>query len=264
MPVPLAQIETVSIIAALVAVAAAERFRPRIVRRISSPWRCRTNVLLFALNATLIALPLSWLVGQIDNLRLSTYSENTAPGWAVVAFWLGWIFLLDLASYFLHRLLHWVPLFFRMHCAHHSDDDVDLTTAFRRHPMEFLFDAALMLLAGFAIGAPLEVNGAYGILATVFQIWHHGNIALTGPLGRILAAVLVTPALHRTHHALDVRVADGNFGTVLSVWDRMFGTLRADPEPPRFGVPGLDEPRHQRIGNVLLSPVLLDPHAGER
>lgn len=260
MPVLPAHAEAVSVIAVLMLVAAGERLRPRFVKQFRSPLRCVTNVVLFAMNSLVVALPLSWLAGRLDMRSLSSPAEVPAFGWALVWVWIVWLSVLDLASYVLHRCLHSVPLLFRIHCAHHSDDDVDLTTAFRRHPIEFVFNASLMFLVGVAIGAPIEVSGTYGILAVVLQIWHHGNVALPGRMERFLATIFVTPALHRSHHALDMQIANGNFGTVLSIWDRIFGTLRADAEPREFGVPGLQDPEHQRLGNVLRSPVLFDAH----
>jgi sterol desaturase/sphingolipid hydroxylase (fatty acid hydroxylase superfamily) len=260
----LADAQALAIVATVLAVTVAERCRPRVGCSHDPKPRWGTNIALLFINLALVAVPLSYLMGRLADPQIfSIPGQSTRGGAGALVSWLWWFLVLDLASYFLHRSFHSLPLLYRIHCAHHSDRAVDLTTSFRRHPVEFFLNAALTCTVGIAIGTPLDVVGIYGIAAGVLQIWHHGNLAMPESVDRALGKLIVTPALHRSHHALGFDAANCNYGAILSVWDRIFHTLHSGPEPHEYGVGGLTGPEHQRLGKVLLSPLLFDPRADE-
>jgi sterol desaturase/sphingolipid hydroxylase (fatty acid hydroxylase superfamily) len=152
-----------------------------------------------------------------------------APAWLSFAFA---VIALDLAHYLLHRLLHKVPLLWRMHKVHHADLDVDCVTAVRHHPLETLFVSGAGVLVIGGLGAPpLAVLAAFG-LASVASIFNHGNVDVPPSIDRMLRLIVVTPDMHRIHHSVQYDECNANFSMVFAWWDRLFGTWC---EAPRLG-----------------------------
>jgi len=154
--------------------------------------------------------------------------------------------LLDLLRYLVHRCEHAVPIFWRFHALHHSDPDVDVTTSVRHHPLEYLLASAVYWLAVILLDIPTVVVLSHGLAVFGMASVQHGNIRLPERLERWLQPMLVTIDMHRIHHSVVFEQANSNYGAVLSVWDRLFGTYtsisRAQHERIVFGVREL--PRH--------------------
>jgi sterol desaturase/sphingolipid hydroxylase (fatty acid hydroxylase superfamily) len=148
--------------------------------------------------------------------------------------------LLDLLRYFVHRCEHAVPFFWRFHALHHSDPDVDVTTSVRHHPVEYVLGSAVYWLAVILLDVPAVVVLTHGLAVFATAALQHGNIRLPEWLERLLQPVLVTVDMHRMHHSVVYEQANSNYGAVLSVWDRLFGTYtsmnRAQHEQIVFGV----------------------------
>jgi sterol desaturase/sphingolipid hydroxylase (fatty acid hydroxylase superfamily) len=163
------------------------------------------------------------------------------------------ILALDLVSYFWHRANHALRLLWRFHQVHHSDPTFTATTAFRFHPGELLLSLPLRLLAVAALGAPVSAVIAFEVCFAFSNFVEHGNIRLPLRLEAALARVLVTPALHRRHHGRRRGELGSNFGTILSVWDRCFGSYGESSSAIRFriGLPGGRAPQGP-VGALLL------------
>jgi sterol desaturase/sphingolipid hydroxylase (fatty acid hydroxylase superfamily) len=148
--------------------------------------------------------------------------------------------LLDFLRYGVHRCEHAVPLFWRFHALHHSDPDVDVTTAIRHHPIEYVLGSGVYWLAVLVLDVPALVALVHGLAVFATAAVQHGNIRLRERLERWLQPVLVTVDMHRIHHSVVFEQANSNYGAVLSVWDRLFGTYasisRAQHERIVFGV----------------------------
>jgi sterol desaturase/sphingolipid hydroxylase (fatty acid hydroxylase superfamily) len=163
--------------------------------------------------------------------------------------------LLDAWMYFWHRLNHTVPILWRCHRMHHSDDQMDVTTATRFHLGELAASAVLRLalipLGGFAV--------LHLILYDMVQLgivqMHHANISV-GRLDRWLSWLVVTPFFHKLHHSRWRPETDSNFASVLSFWDRLFGTYRRreDPSTIVFGLDEFDEEKWQTVPGMLQTP----------
>jgi sterol desaturase/sphingolipid hydroxylase (fatty acid hydroxylase superfamily) len=180
-----------------------------------------------------------------------TFVVASSPsGWAA---WAAGLLFLDLLSYALHRLSHVVPALWRLHRVHHTDVDLDVTTALRHHPLEFALVWAATTLIALAVGLATEIVAVYGVLSLACQAAQHANVALPSPVERALGRIVVTPAFHAVHHSIDRVQHDSNFGTILSIWDRLLGTAMA-AEPLHFGVADLGDPRYQRLPGMLLTP----------
>jgi sterol desaturase/sphingolipid hydroxylase (fatty acid hydroxylase superfamily) len=172
---------------------------------------------------------------------------------------------LDALAYAQHRLLHRVDILWRFHAVHHSDPEVDVTTTFRHHPVEAIFNGALIGGVVLAIGfSPAEI-AAYTWVSFVVEIVAHANLALPSWFGAIFGRLIVTPEFHRLHHSRAKAEANANFGQAFSIWDTLFGTARdRSPEDSRRVEFGLDEFRSQKfhLPHYLLTQPLL-PRASE-
>jgi sterol desaturase/sphingolipid hydroxylase (fatty acid hydroxylase superfamily) len=137
----------------------------------------------------------------------------------------------DFAYYWFHRLHHEVRVFWAAHVTHHSSQRYNLATALRQSwtPMTTLPFWAPLAWLGFD---PLLLVTAHG-LNLLYQFWIHTE--LIGRLGP-LEWVLNTPSHHRVHHGANVQYLDRNYGGILIVWDRLFGTFQPEGEPVRFGL----------------------------
>ncbi len=141
-------------------------------------------------------------------------------------------FVADFVYYWEHRIAHQVRLLWTQHAVHHSSRDLNIATAFRFGPLEGLW-ALIIHLPMVFLGFPPEMVFFGGITVLAYQTWLH-----TEAIGRLgpLEAVLNTPSHHRVHHGADAKYLDRNYGGVLIIWDRLFGTFQAEEERPRYGL----------------------------
>jgi sterol desaturase/sphingolipid hydroxylase (fatty acid hydroxylase superfamily) len=169
--------------------------------------------------------------------------------------------LLDLSHYAVHRLEHAVPLFWRFHALHHSDPDVDVTTAVRHHPIEYVVGSAVYWLAVLVLDIPAVAALSHGLAVFATAAIQHGNLRLPERLERWLQPVLITTDLHRIHHSVAFDQANSNYGAVLSAWDRLFGTytqiMRAQHEKIVFGVRELPRRDCLKPSRMILTPWLI-------
>jgi sterol desaturase/sphingolipid hydroxylase (fatty acid hydroxylase superfamily) len=167
---------------------------------------------------------------------------------------------LDALAYAQHRLLHRFDALWRFHAVHHSDPEVDVTTTFRHHPVEAIFNGALIGGVVLAIGfSPAEI-AAYTWVSFVVELVAHANLALPSWFGAIFGRLIVTPEFHHLHHSRAKAEANANFGQAFSIWDTLFGTARAgSPEDARRLEFGLEEFRGQKfhLPHYLLAQPLL-------
>jgi sterol desaturase/sphingolipid hydroxylase (fatty acid hydroxylase superfamily) len=186
------------------------------------------------------------------------------PSWPIANAWLSFLagfLLLDLLRYLVHRCEHAVPFFWRFHALHHSDPDVDVTTSVRHHPLEYLPASAVYWLAAILLDVPALVVLSHGLAVFGMAALQHGNIRLPERLERWLQPVLVIVDMHRIHHSVVYEQANSNYGGVLSIWDRLFGTYtritRAQHERIVFGVRELPRRDCLKPSSMILTPWLL-------
>lgn len=147
-------------------------------------------------------------------------------------FWLqcvvGFLFL-DAVRYAQHRLMHGVPALWRLHQVHHSDQDFDLTTGLRFHPLEAVVTQGSYLAVLALVAPPIEVVLVSELATIVQNFFSHANVRVPHRLERTLRGVVVTPELHRLHHSVDLAEQNTNFGSVFPWWDRVDRTYLAGP-----------------------------------
>jgi sterol desaturase/sphingolipid hydroxylase (fatty acid hydroxylase superfamily) len=250
------------ILASLLAVAVWELCLPR--RRHEFPaWRRLGNIGVWIVNLLLAAFLLG-PPGRVREALETALGVQFFPwpiGDAGLSLLLGFL-LLDLMRYAVHRCEHAVPLFWRIHALHHSDPDVDVTTSLRHHPFEYVLASIPFWLAAIVFDMPAAVLASYGLAVFASEAVQHGNISLPERVERWLQPVLVTTDMHRIHHSAAFDEANANYGAVLSVWDRLFGSYvflnRAQHRDIVFGVRDLPRRECVSLSAMLLTPWLID------
>jgi sterol desaturase/sphingolipid hydroxylase (fatty acid hydroxylase superfamily) len=243
----------------LLVVALCEFCRPRRQREFPALRRRFSNIGFWIVNLFLAAflLPPAGFVRP----RVEALSGLVFPSWPIAGAGLSFVagfLLLDLMRYAVHRCEHAVPLFWRFHALHHTDPDVDVTTSVRHHPLEYLLASAVYWLALLVLDIPVFVVVSHGVAVFGAAAIQHGNIRLPERVERWLQPVLITPDMHRIHHSVVYDQANSNYGAVLSVWDRLFGTVtritRAQHECIVFGVHELPRRDCLKPSAMLLTP----------
>jgi sterol desaturase/sphingolipid hydroxylase (fatty acid hydroxylase superfamily) len=241
-------------------VAAAELVRPLRTRSGATSRRWVGNLSLCILSNGILVLPIltafaAAFVAQSEQKSLLDVFGLPSAMRLVVA-----VIGLDALAYAQHRLLHRFDLLWRFHAVHHSDPEVDVTTTFRHHPVEAIFNGALVggvvLLIGFS---PAEI-AAYTWVSFVVELVAHANLALPSWFGAILGRLIVTPEFHHLHHSRVKTEANANFGQAFSIWDTLFGTARArsseDPRRLEFGLEEFRELKFHLPHYLLAQPLL--------
>jgi sterol desaturase/sphingolipid hydroxylase (fatty acid hydroxylase superfamily) len=157
-------------------------------------------------------------------------------------------------------LVHWVehnsPLFWRIHIVHHADNNVDVSSGLRHHPLEALNRWVFFTAGVFIMGLPIYAVLMGQTMMSMFTMFTHANIRLPEKLDRALSWVLVSPNMHKVHHHWKQPYTDSNYGTALSIWDRMLGTFKY--LPPKEIVYGLDRyydnEKDEEMGSLIKSP----------
>jgi sterol desaturase/sphingolipid hydroxylase (fatty acid hydroxylase superfamily) len=147
----------------------------------------------------------------------------------------------ELGSYWLHRVQHGVGWLWRMHATHHSVPRLYWLNTSRFHPLDAVVSYLTLMLPLVLLGVPYDTLAIATAFMSVHSLLQHSNIDLRhGPCNWLFS----TAELHRWHHALDADDSNHNYGTVLAVWDVVFGTryLPKDRRPPEaIGIPGMPQ-----------------------
>jgi sterol desaturase/sphingolipid hydroxylase (fatty acid hydroxylase superfamily) len=140
------------------------------------------------------------------------------------------VILLDLIIYGQHVLFHAIPVLWRLHMVHHADRDIDVTTGLRFHPIEIILSMLIKITVVALLGAPVLAVIIFEIILNGMAMFNHANVRLPGKVDKLLRLLVITPDVHRVHHSVLKPETNSNYGFNLSVWDRLFGTYRAQPE----------------------------------
>lgn len=163
--------------------------------------------------------------------------------------------VLDGWTYFWHRANHRWDFLWRFHRVHHSDAEMDVSTSARFHVGELTMAALcrLPVVILFGIG-PFSLLLHEVALVAVSQ-FHHSRLAL-GRVDTWLSYLIVTPRMHRIHHSIDAGDMHTNFASVLSLWDRLFGTVRSKDASKVLscGIQEFNQPQWQTLPGMLCLP----------
>jgi sterol desaturase/sphingolipid hydroxylase (fatty acid hydroxylase superfamily) len=163
---------------------------------------------------------------------------------------------LDFSFYLAHVAMHASPVFWRMHRVHHSDPAVDVTTTIRQHPGEGVLRYAFMAAFAFALGAPPGAFAVYRLWSVLSGLLNHANIRVPRRLDTALSLVFGTPNMHKLHHSRARHQANTNYGTIFSLFDRVFGTFTPSEQGVDvvYGLAGFDDPVAQSTRGLLGIP----------
>lgn len=240
--------------------AAIETLAPRRPGPMRRRERWLTNLLLTALNVTVLSLlPITFLSAALwaQEHSWGLFNLLALPLAAAVA---GSLLGRGFISFLTHYVMHRVPLFWRMHRVHHLDTELDVSTTVRFHPLEFLLGLGIGLPLVVVLGLSPWVLLLYEILDAGVTVFSHANLRLPRSLDHLLRYLIVTPDLHRVHHSSLQPETNSNFGAVFPIWDLVFGTFRTQTQVAQEAMElGLNEVRDQRVdrlGWLLGSPFI--------
>jgi sterol desaturase/sphingolipid hydroxylase (fatty acid hydroxylase superfamily) len=207
----------------------------------------------FALLRFLFIPLMVWLAFKNQQWHFGLNYLYDVPAWLkfAVAF-----VLLDYSLYTWHILLHKIPFMWRFHLVHHTDLDLDITTAFRFHFGELIASVFFRGAAVILIGASPVVVLIYEIIFEAATQFHHSNLKLPFRFEKILNLLFVTPRMHGIHHSMVKRQTDSNFSTIFSFWDRIHNTIRLNIHQDKIiiGVPVYPDKNELTIGYLLKLP----------
>jgi len=132
------------------------------------------------------------------------------------------LLILDCWIYWWHRANHELPILWRFHEVHHRDEFLDATSAVRFHFGEVMISAVVRAVVIFLLAIPLGSVIVFETLILLAAIFHHSNWRLPEAIEPRLARFIITPSLHWVHHHAKKSDTDSIYGTVLSLWDRLF------------------------------------------
>ena len=184
-----------------------------------------TNSTKDVLGLSIAIISYSWMVEH-----LTIYKVQSSWLLYVIAF-----LALDFAGYWVHRLAHTVNFFWNNHIVHHSSEEFNLACALRQSISVYFRIYAFLLIPAALFGVPQQVIAVVAPLHLFAQFWYH-----TQHIHKMgwLEYVIVTPAHHRVHHAINPEYLDKNYGQIFIFWDRLFGTFQEESPaiPAVYGV----------------------------
>lgn len=194
-----------------------------------------------------------WLAFKNQDWHFGLNYFYSSPLWAmsIIAF-----LILDYGNYLWHILNHKIPFLWRFHLVHHTDIDMDISTAFRFHFGELIGSV-------FFRGGVTLLSGASPVLVLVYEIifeaatqFHHSNWKLPLAFEQILNKLIVTPRMHGLHHSVVKQETDSNYSVIFSFWDRLHrtATLENLNKEVILGVPSYNKPEELTIGFLLKLP----------
>ncbi len=166
------------------------------------------------------------------------------------------IVVLDFVLYIWHVLNHLIPLFWRFHRVHHSDLNMDVSTATRFHIGELAISAVIKIALIFFVGPAITTVIIYECAVVFCAQFHHSSLKVPKWLEYVLWILFVPPSMHRIHHSVIRKEMDSNYGTIFSVWDRIVGTLvtRVDQSKIRIGIGAYQDTAKLNLHNLMVMP----------
>ena len=222
-------------------------------------WKHALPNLFFTMTTVLVNFALAFLLLKTADW---TVANNfgvinwlpTMPLWAYVL--IGLMLLDFIGAYLAHLTEHKVKPLWMVHLVHHTDHNVDTTTANRHHPLESMIRFTFTLFGVFIVGAPICLVMLYQSLSLVLSQFNHANIKLPRGLDKVISYVIVSPDMHKVHHHYKLPYTDSNYGNIFSIWDRLLGTyMEYDRDCIVYGVDTFfDEEENGKIKVLLKQP----------
>ena len=184
-----------------------------------------SNITKDSLNLGVVLISYGWLVKHLTVYKLE-------PLWLATLF----AFIIqDFTGYWMHRLNHRVNIFWNRHVIHHSSEEFNLSCALRQSISETVHFSALLMIPAAFFGIPADIFSMLAPIHLFMQFWYHTR--LIHKMG-FLEKIIVTPSHHRVHHAINPEYIDKNYGQILIVWDKIFGSFQEELDniKPVYGI----------------------------
>ncbi len=256
----LSQIKTLLGIAVLLILWCLETWLPLFgAHRMNRLRHAGRNLAITGFNTVTVGLMFSSLIAVV-----STWSGNQKAGLLHLLGWPLWIetpiaiLLFDGWMYLWHRANHVIPFLWRFHRMHHTDYEMDVTTATRFHTGELILSSVLRLVLIPLLGLNLWQVVLYEVILLPVIQFHHSNVNLPERWDRCLRVLIVSPNMHRVHHSCFQPETDSNFSSIFSVWDRLAHTFRwrEDARTIELGLSEFGDSQWQTIWGMLKTPFL--------
>lgn len=199
-------------------------------------WLCLNNIIRIFLVIPIVGshLAATIMVAAFLQTQVSDSPDIAWPPWLIMTlFTISFFVLEDFSRFYLHRLMHKIPLLWKLHRIHHSAKVLTPFTLYRLHPLEMcLYQLRKILVFGLVSGvfvwlfqsrvdgwAILGVDAVGFMFNAIGANLRHSHIPLTFGAGEKL---FISPAQHQIHHSNQPQHYDKNFGTCLAIWDKMF------------------------------------------
>jgi sterol desaturase/sphingolipid hydroxylase (fatty acid hydroxylase superfamily) len=161
----------------------------------------------------------------------------------IVDFFGGWL---------VHITEHKVKFLWRFHVIHHADNNVDVTTGLRHHPVESVVRGIFFFMGIVIAGSPMYAVMIYQTILVFFTAFEHANINLPTWIDKAMSYIFISPNMHKVHHHWKQPYTDSNYGAIVSIWDRLLGTYQhLDKKDIRYGI-DKDYPNEKDEDLVLL------------
>lgn len=231
----------------------AETFFPLRVLKTSKTKRQLKNFSLFAISSLasrLLSLPLV--------LAAISYSESKQIGLIhlidankTISFLLSFL-LLDYTLYLWHWANHKIPFLWRFHNVHHTDIDMDASTALRFHMGELILSNCIRAALALFIGFSLQSLLFFEIILTASILFHHSNTKLPQFVEKVFSQFIITPLYHQTHHSHFLEETDSNYGAIFILWDKLHKTFHKNIFDVTIGNPAY--PKDVALWDLLKLP----------
>ena len=233
----------------------------------SGRWSHNISLSFLASVLTRILLPISLVSFAIDCqvsgvglLNLAVFDDTSGLLLFVIS-----LVLFDLIIYWQHRIFHFVPVLWRLHKVHHSDQYLDVTTGIRFHPLEILASIAIKFFVVFIFGLSAESIIAFEVMLNGLALFNHSNVKIPLSIDHHLRKFIVTPDMHRVHHSQIPSETNSNFGFNISLWDHLFGSYQDQPRLGHEGIEiGLKEFNTSRKPMLFLKLLVMPFHTSKK
>lgn len=177
-----------------------------------------TTIIINFVMAFILVNTSEWVVAQ----QIGILQWTNAPTWVALIF--GFMLMDFLGAWLAHYVEHHVKWMWQFHAVHHTDQNVDTTTANRHHPGESVIRFLFTTVAVIIVGAPMWLVFLYQSASALLSQFNHANVNMPNWLDSTLRLVFCTPNMHRVHHHYRQPYSDSNYGNIFSFWDRIFRT----------------------------------------
>ena len=167
------------------------------------------------------------------------------------------VIIMDILLYIWHLMNHVVPFFWRFHRVHHSDLNMDVSTATRFHFGELAISALIKASFILLLGADIMSLLIFDVLVLATSQFQHSSLRVPERFEKWYWLLFVPPSMHRIHHSVIIRERNSNYGTIFSIWDRILGTMikNVDQDKIRIGIGAYPDFNRLRFLSLLIMPV---------